>query len=110
MIYKVIIAILITLFFIILRFVVTLFNFISNPKLPHIGKYYTDKVSILIPARNEDENILTLLQSIRQQDYQNYEVIILDDDSEDDTFKVCADFAANVPQGEEAIGGRSRDG
>ena len=91
------IAILITLFFIILRFAVTLFNYISNPKLPHIGKHYTDKVSILIPARNEAGNILPLLQSIHQQDYKNYEVIIYDDDSADDTYRVCSDFADAHP-------------
>ena len=91
------IAILITLFFIIIRFAVTLFNYISNPKLPHIGKYYTDKVSILIPARNEANNILPLLQSIHQQDYKNYEVIIYDDYSSDDTYQVCSDFAAIHP-------------
>lgn len=91
------IAILITLFFIILRFAVTLFNYISNPKLPHIGKHYTDKVSILIPARNEAGNILPLLQSIHQQDYKNYEVIIYDDDSADDTYQVCSNLAASHP-------------
>jgi chlorobactene glucosyltransferase len=91
----VIIAISITLFFIILRFSVTLFNFISNPKLHRVGKQYSDKVSVLIPARNEAGNILTLLQSIHEQDYQNYEVIVLDDESADDTFAVCSAFAAN---------------
>ena len=77
----------------VLRFTVTLFNFISNPKLPHTKRAYMQPVSILIPARNEEDNILTLLQSIYQQDYQNYEVIILDDSSEDNTYKICADFA-----------------
>ncbi len=49
-------------------------------------------VSILIPARNEEKNILRLLQSIHEQDYQNYEVIILDDDSTDKTYQICAAF------------------
>jgi glycosyltransferase involved in cell wall biosynthesis len=83
----------VTFFFIILRFVVTLFNFISDPKLRRVNKYYPDLVSILIPVRNEEQNILTLLQSIHEQDYQNYEVIILDDDSTDRTFDICAKFA-----------------
>ncbi len=87
-------AIFITLFFLVLRFTVTLFNFLSNPKLPHIKSTYVGLVSILIPARNEEENILNLLQSIRDQDYQNYEVIILDDNSEDDTYSLCLNFAA----------------
>jgi glycosyltransferase involved in cell wall biosynthesis len=98
LIYKVTVIILITLFFIILRFTVTLFNFISDPKLRRVGKHYTDKVSILIPARNEADNIIALLQSIQQQDYQNYEVIVLDDCSTDDTYGICSTFAQLYPQ------------
>jgi glycosyltransferase involved in cell wall biosynthesis len=94
----VIIAILIIFFFIILRFTVTLFNFISNPKLPRISKGHTDLVSILVPARNESHNILTLLQSIHEQDYPHYEVIILDDDSTDDTFGICEEFVVAHPR------------
>ena len=93
-----IIAISVTFFFLILRFTVTLFNFISNPKLHRVAKAYDDKVSILIPARDEECNILNLLRSIDAQDYENYEVIILDDSSSDHTYKVCADFAANHPR------------
>jgi len=79
-------------FFLILRFTVTLFNFISNPKLTNSGRKYTDFVSILIPARNEEHNIIDLLQSIKEQDYENYEVIILDDNSSDDTLQICTDY------------------
>lgn len=85
------------LFFIILRFVVTLFNFMSDPKLRRVIKPYDDLVSILIPARNEEDNILALLQSISRQDYTNYEVIILDDHSTDNTFALCSEFAARNP-------------
>jgi len=46
-------------FFLILRFCVTLFNFISNPKLTKVSHQYHDLVSILIPARDEEKNILT---------------------------------------------------
>ena len=77
-----------------LRFTVTVFNFISNPKLTRVNKHYRDAVSILIPARNEEENIVLLLESIRQQDYEDYEVIIYDDDSSDRTYAVCSSFAA----------------
>ena len=76
----------------ILRFTVTLFNFISDPKLRRVSRHYTDLVSILIPARNESRDIITLLESIHRQDYNNYEVIILDDDSNDDTYKLCKAF------------------
>ena len=88
------IAIYVTFIFIILRFVVTLFNFVSDPKLRRVNKNYADLVSILIPARNEEENILELLLSIQKQDYLHYEVIVLDDNSSDNTYTLCAEFAA----------------
>ncbi len=81
--------------FLILRFTVTLFNFISNPKLTSSPRDYDDLVSILIPARDEEQNILNLLQSVRNQDYHNYEVIVLDDHSSDRTFEICKEFAAS---------------
>ncbi len=88
----------IVFFFLILRFTVTLFNFISNPKLSHSPKKFNDLVSILIPARNEEESILNLLNSIQQQDYQNFEVIVLDDDSEDKTFQTVSEFCKSHPK------------
>lgn len=91
------IVIYITFIFLILRFVVTLFNFISDPKLRRVNKQYTDFVSILVPARNEESNILTLLISILKQDYRDYEVIVLDDDSSDRTYEICAGFASEYP-------------
>ena len=79
-------------FFLVLRFTVTLFNFLSNPKLTNSFRQYDDFVSILIPARNEEADIQQLLHSISIQNYQNYEVIILDDNSTDRTSQVCQDF------------------
>ncbi len=79
-------------FFLILRFAVTLFNFISNPKLPPTPIRHTDLVSVLIPARNEENNILNLLESLQNQDYTDIEVIVLDDDSTDNTYKLASNF------------------
>ncbi|HEY4194427.1 MAG TPA: glycosyltransferase family 2 protein, partial [Mucilaginibacter sp.] len=45
----------------------------------------------------EESNILALLNSIYHQDYQDYEVIILDDDSSDNTYEICTKFAAVHP-------------
>ena len=88
----------VTLFFIVLRFAVTVFNFISDPKLRRVSKRYNNLVSVLIPVRDEEDNILTLLESINQQDYQNYEVIILDDDSSDNTYELCKVYSESHPR------------
>jgi len=85
-------------FFLILRFAVTLFNFISNPKLTTSAKQHNELVSILIPARNEETDILGLLTSIKDQNYSNYEVIVLDDNSTDNTFQLCKDFSSQNKQ------------
>jgi glycosyltransferase involved in cell wall biosynthesis len=61
-------------------------------------KPYHDKVSVLIPTRNEAGNILTLLKSIHQQDYSNYEVIVMDDNSTDNTLALCEEFATTHPK------------
>ena len=100
----------VTLFFLVLRFSVTVFNFISNPKLTRVSRLYTDKVSILIPARNELDNIIPLLESIQQQKYQNYEVIIYDDNSSDDTYTLCSAFVATHPRFTVIKGGEPPDG
>lgn len=93
-----IIAIYIIFLFLILRFTVTLFNFISDPKLRRVNRDLPDLVSILIPVRNEEDNILTLLNSVLQQEHGHYEVIILDDDSTDGTYQLCSDFCDKHPQ------------
>ncbi|MCH2308007.1 MAG: glycosyltransferase family 2 protein, partial [SAR202 cluster bacterium] len=51
-----------------------------------------DMVSILIPVRNEANNIRECLESIISQDYEAFEVIILDDRSTDKTAKIVETF------------------
>ena len=51
-------------------------------------------VSVLIPARNEEENIEACLRSLRIQDYPNFEILVLDDNSEDRTAELVEAMAA----------------
>ena len=51
------------------------------------------KVSIILPARNEEEFIGKCLDSLIKQDYENYEIIVIDDSSEDSTGKIIAEYA-----------------
>ena len=51
------------------------------------------KVSIILPARNEEEFIGKCLDSLIKQDYENYEIIVIDDSSEDTTGKIILEYA-----------------
>jgi chlorobactene glucosyltransferase len=56
------------------------------------------KVSILIPAKNEENNIRGCVESLLAQSYPNYEVIVLDDQSSDQTGPILEELAKNHPQ------------
>lgn len=51
------------------------------------------KVSVIIPARNEEEFIEKCLASLLDQDYENYEIIAIDDRSEDKTGEIIKKMA-----------------
>jgi len=52
-------------------------------------------VSVIIPFRNEEDNILNSLKSISDQNYpkEKYEVIYIDDNSEDNSFNVLKNYS-----------------
>jgi chlorobactene glucosyltransferase len=51
-------------------------------------------ISVLIPARDEETNIRNCLESLQKQDYSDYEILVLDDNSEDSTADIVAGMAA----------------
>ncbi|HET9109653.1 MAG TPA: glycosyltransferase [Ktedonobacterales bacterium] len=55
-------------------------------------------VSIIVPARNEQRHLPTLLPSLLQQDYPAIEVIVVDDASTDATGDIAAEWAARDPR------------
>jgi chlorobactene glucosyltransferase len=55
-------------------------------------------ISVLIPARNEEEDIVPCLESLRKQDYSAYEILVLDDNSTDRTAERVAEIAAKDPR------------
>ena len=50
---------------------------------------YAPKVSVCIPARNEEHSIGMLLESLEMQNYEDFEVRILDDRSSDRTYSIA---------------------
>ncbi len=50
-------------------------------------------VSVLVPARDEEDNIRTCLESLLQQDYPDFEILVLDDNSVDSTALIVQEMA-----------------
>jgi len=50
-------------------------------------------VSVIIPMRDEEGNAAKCLEGILDQDYENYEVIVVDDGSSDGTSEILTKFA-----------------
>lgn len=51
-------------------------------------------VSVIVPAYNAENYIAVCLDRILAQDYQNLEIIVVDDGSDDGTVDVCVRFAS----------------
>jgi chlorobactene glucosyltransferase len=62
-------------------------------------------VSVLIPARDEEKNIGPCIDSLLAQSYENYEIVVLDDQSRDGTWRIIEGYAARWPGRVRAIQG-----
>jgi len=51
------------------------------------------RISVLVPARNEEDKIHPCVKSLLAQDYPDFQVIVLDDNSTDRTGAILKDFA-----------------
>lgn len=54
-------------------------------------------ISVLICARNESENLQQLLPEILQQNYPNFEIVLINDRSFDDSLEVMKSFKKKYP-------------
>lgn len=52
----------------------------------------TQKISVLVPVRNEEEDIGNCLDSLLNQNYPNLEIIVMDDSSEDRTWEILKEY------------------
>ncbi len=60
-------------------------------------RFYNEypKISIIVPGRNEGKHIYKLAVSLKEQTYTNYEIIIVDDGSDDLTPEICKNLQKN---------------
>ncbi|MDX1441377.1 MAG: glycosyltransferase [Nitrosopumilaceae archaeon] len=71
---------------------------VSFKKTPYLDKFEKTEnsnplVSIILPARNEEEYIAKCLDTLIDQDYPNYEIIAIDDSSQDKTGNIIATYS-----------------
>ena len=72
-------------------------SFTKTPFLDKFEKKETEapKVSVILPARNEENFITKCLETLCAQNYKNFEIIAIDDSSEDKTGEIIQSFAKN---------------
>ena len=56
------------------------------------------KISVSIRTYNEEKHIREVLDSLNHQTYKNYEIIILDSESTDNTIKIAAEYNTRIEQ------------
>ena len=66
---------------------------------PFLDKYsskphYNPRVSVILPARNEEMFIEKCINSLLNQDYENFEIIVIDDMSDDNTGEIIKKIAS----------------
>ena len=74
--------------------IVTLFNAVTAPMLKSVNNYrHKPRVSVLIPARNEEANIGACIKGFLAQKYDNFEILVLDDQSTDQTGAIIKELS-----------------
>jgi len=68
---------------------------ITRNRIRAASKEYRPLISIIVPVRNERKNIGNLMRDLSQQHYGHFEVIIVDDHSDDDTMEIVRHFVAH---------------
>jgi cellulose synthase/poly-beta-1,6-N-acetylglucosamine synthase-like glycosyltransferase len=59
---------------------------------------YNPKISVIIPAYNEEVGVLRTVISVLANDYRNKQVIVVDDGSKDNTYKVLRNYQKQHPR------------
>jgi chlorobactene glucosyltransferase len=84
--------------------------FILHRARRHIPPLDFPRVSILVPARNEEKNIGGCVQSLLAQDYPSFKVFVLDDQSSDGTLAILEQIATLQPRLKVLDGGSPPEG
>jgi len=73
-----------------MRYLRRLYSYPAPPAWP--------RCSVLVPARNEEDNIGRCANSLLAQNYPDFQVIVLDDNSTDRTWQILQEYATKDPR------------
>ncbi len=79
--------------FVTIQFIIALVNLLFIQRFDGEVSNQDELVSVLIPARNEKDNIGNILSDLIKQKYQNIEVVVFNDQSTDSTEKIIQEFS-----------------
>jgi cellulose synthase/poly-beta-1,6-N-acetylglucosamine synthase-like glycosyltransferase/peptidoglycan/xylan/chitin deacetylase (PgdA/CDA1 family) len=71
----------------------------KRSKTDHL-RFFKEKplVSIIVPAYNEEVNVVSALQNLLKTDYPNFEIVFVDDGSKDGTYQMVLDNFKDHPR------------
>ncbi|MDF1576566.1 MAG: glycosyltransferase family 2 protein [Bacteroidales bacterium] len=81
-----------------LRFLVVGVNFLFHFTPGKFPCRESRKISVLIPARNEEKHMARILDCLLKQDYKNLEVLVCDDHSTDSTALILEEYSQKHPE------------
>ena len=64
----------------------------TRPKIPY-DSLYNPKITIMIPAHNEEAGLENAINSILGAEYNNKEIIVIDDGSTDNTYRIAKKYS-----------------
>lgn len=53
-------------------------------------------ISVIVCAKNEEENVKQFIPLLAEQDYPDFEIILIDDASSDNTLEIFEEFEKNI--------------
>ena len=62
------------------------------------------KISVVLPAYNAQATIKKTLDSLKQQTFQDYELIVIDDCSKDKTYEIAKNYTKNILRNKKNLG------
>ena len=98
-----------SLFILLILLIVTIKNrFAFKPIQPISNSTIKDFpfISVLIPARNEEKVIKQCIESLINQQYPTYEIIVLDDNSTDETLNILESLCLKYPEKLKVVQGK----